>query len=399
MSNSIHRFSELAFKYLKGELDADEVKELDDYLAASEDNRLFFERLTSKENLDEKLDKVFSVDHDAMWKNIVSATPKLQRGRLFTIRPTLKYAAAVILIAALGAYIYLGRSKKAELAKVAPQTVPASIDIMPGGNKAILTLAGGQKIVLDSAANGNLATQGQTAILKTADGQITYNTQDKGTVSTVYYNTVSTPKGGQYQLILSDGSKVWMNAASTLHFPTAFTGTQRQVELDGEAYFEVAKDALMPFVVKIKDGAAIKVLGTQFNIMAYGDEQDTKTTLVEGSVRVSNGTTNLMLQPGQQALSATGNNDAPLRFNKNPNIEEVLAWKNGVFQFANADLRLVMRQVARWYDVEVVFDDRVPEVHFTGRISRSLKASELLSGIEYVGVHFKIEGKKVLVLP
>lgn len=399
MSNSIHRFSELAFKYLKGELDADEVKELDDYLAASEDNRLFFERLTSKESLNEKLDKVFAVDHEAMWKNIVSATPKLQRGRLFTIRPTLKYAAAVILIAALGTYIYLGRSKKAELTKVAPQAVPASIDIMPGGNKAILTLSGGQKIVLDSAANGNLATQGQTAILKTADGQITYNTQNKGNAAAVYYNTVSTPKGGQYQLTLSDGSKVWMNAASTLHFPTAFTGTQRQVELDGEAYFEVAKNAMSPFVVKVKDGAAIKVLGTHFNIMAYGDEQYTKTTLVEGSVRVTNGNSNVKLQPGQQALSETGNSKAPVIVNKYPNIEEVLAWKNGVFQFANADLRLVMRQVARWYDVDVVFDNRVPEVHFTGRISRSLEVSELLSGIEYVGVHFKIDGKKILVLP
>jgi ferric-dicitrate binding protein FerR (iron transport regulator) len=151
--------------------------------------------------------------------------------------------------------------------------------------------------------------------------------------------------------------------------------------------------------VKVKDGAAIKVLGTEFNIMTYRDEQDTKTTLVKGSVKVTNGNFNVMLQPGQQALSKTGNSSAPVIINQYPNMEEVLGWKNGVFQFANADLRLVMRQVARWYDVEVKFDDRVPEVHFSGRISRSLKASELLSGIEYVGVHFKIEGKKVLVLP
>lgn len=393
--------SSLAFKYLKGELNDAENKELQEYLEQSEANRSFFAEITDTEKLNKRLEDVYALDDKAMWKNIVAATPKLQKGRLFTIRPSLKYAAAVILIAAIGAYLYTSRGKKAELVKVTPtpQTAPAPIDIMPGGNKAILTLAGGQRIVLDSVANGNIATQGQTAILKTADGQLDYNTQDKGTATAVYYNTVSTPKGGQYQLTLSDGSKVWMNAASTLHFPTSFTGTQRLVELDGEAYFEVAKDAFTPFVVKVKDGAAIKVLGTEFNIMAYGNEQDTKTTLVKGSVKVTNGNFNAMLQPRQQALSKTGNSTAPVIINQYPNMEEVLGWKNGVFQFVNADLRLVMRQIARWYDVEVLFDDRVPEVHFTGSISRSLKASELLSGIEYVGVHFKIEGKKVLVLP
>ena len=397
MNNSIHKLSELAFKYLKGELDAAEIEELNTYLAASEDNRLFFEELTSKDNLNSKLESVYAVEGKAMWKDIVVATPKLQKGRTIIMRPSLKYAAAVILIAGLGAYVYMSRLQKAEVTTAVPKTTPAQNDILPGSNKAVLTLANGKTIILDSASNGKLATQGKTAIVKTADGELAYDS--KNAVPEVYYNTVSTPKGGQYQLTLSDGSKIWMNAASMLRFPTAFTGTERMVELDGEAYFEVAKNALKPFIVKSKNGMTVQILGTHFNIMAYGEEKEMKTTLIEGLVKVAHGASVAMLKPGQQAVAATGNTNNPVRINKDADIDEAIAWKNGIFQFNNADLKTVMRQIARWYDVEVNYDDRVPEKRFTGRVSRNLKASELLSGIEYVGVHFKIEGKKILVLP
>jgi len=287
--------------------------------------------------------------------------------------------------------------KKAEVARVVPETVPTQNDILPGGNKAILTLASGQIINLDTIANGNLATQGHTAIVKTADGQLSYNNKDAA--AEIYYNTVSTPKGGQYQLKLSDGTLITMNAASSIRFPTAFTGTQRVVELDGEAYFEVAKNPTMPFIVKSKTGMNVQVFGTHFNVMAYEEEQDARTTLIEGAVKVSNGSSAVMLKPGQQALSANSNASSPIRINNEPDIEEAIAWKNGIFQFNNADLKTVMRQIARWYDVEISYNERVPEKRFTGRVSRNLKASELLSGIEYVGVHFKIEGKKIEVLP
>jgi transmembrane sensor len=410
MNNSLHKLSELALKKLKGELNAAEIEELNVYLEASEDNRLFFEQLTSKENLTRKLEDVYAVDQKVMWKDIVSATPKLQKGRTIIMRPSLKYAAAVILVAALGTYVYLNRHQKEEVAKVVvPATIPVQNDALPGGNKATLTLGNGQKIILDSAANGNLALQGKTKIVKTSDGQLAYTSQSD--VTNVYYNTVSTPKGGQYQLTLSDGTKIWMNAASVLRFPTAFTGKERLVELDGEAYFDVAPVQLpakgghalsgqkMPFIVKSKNGMTVQVLGTHFNIMAYGDEQDTKTTLIEGSVKISNGSSVAMLQPGQQALTTTGNAGTGIRVNKEADIAEAIAWKNGIFQFNDADLETVMRQIARWYDVDISYEGQLPEKRFTGRMSRNLKASELLSGIEFIGVHFKIEGKKIVVQP
>jgi transmembrane sensor len=398
MNNSLHKLSELAFKKLKGELNAAEIEELNVYLEASEDNRLFFEQLTSKENLTRKLEDVYAVDQKVMWKGIVSATPKLQKGRTIIMRPSLKYAAAVILVAALGTYVYLNRRPKTEVAKVVvPATTPVQNDALPGGNKATLTLGNGQKIILDSAANGNLALQGKTKIVKTSDGQLAYTTQSD--VTNVYYNTVSTPKGGQYQLTLSDGTKIWMNAASVLRFPTAFTGKERLVELDGEAYFEVAKNALKPFIVKSKNGMIVQVLGTHFNMMAYADEQDAKTTLIEGSVKISNGSSVAMLKPGQQALTATGNAGTGIRVNKEADIAEAIAWKNGIFQFNDADLETVMRNIARWYDVDISYEGQLPDKRFTGRMSRNLKASELLSGIEFIGVHFKIEGKKIVVQP
>jgi transmembrane sensor len=398
MDNALHKLSGLALKHLKGELDAAETAELNAYLEASEDNRLFFEKFTNRDNLREKLEWVYAIDQQAMWNKIVTATPQLQKGRTIFMRYSLRYAAAAFLIAALGVYFYMNRHQKPNVANT---TIPASTigktDLPPGGNRATLTLANGQTIILDSAAKGNLATEGKTNIVKTADGQLAYDSKDA--VTDVYYNTVSTPKGGQYQLTLSDGSKIWMNAASALRFPTAFTRKERLVELDGEAYFEVAKDAQMPFIVKLKNGATVQVLGTHFNVMAYGEEQDIKTTLIEGSVKVLSGSSAAMLKPGQQALSPTSNDDSPLRINKDANIEETIAWKNGIFQFNNADLKTVMRQIARWYDVEISYEGELPEKRFTGRMPRLLKASELLSGIEYVGVHFKIEGKKISVLP
>jgi transmembrane sensor len=396
MNNSIHKLSDLAFKYLKGELNAEEIEELNQYLAASEDNRLFFEQLISTDNINNKLETVYAADENVIWKKIVASTPKLQKGRTIVMHPSLKYAVAVIFIAALGAYIYMNRHQKTDVAVVKP-VAPTQTDLLPGGNKATLTLADGKAIILDNAANGNLATQGETKIIKTADGELAYAGQNS--VTDVYYNTISTPKGGQYQLTLSDGTKVWINAASALRFPTAFKGNERLVELIGEAYFEVAKNAQMPFIVKTKTGINVQVLGTHFNVMSYADEKETKATLIEGLVKVSNGVSVAMLRPGQQALSSTENTSAGIQVNKEADIEEAIAWKNGIFQFNNADLYTIMRQIARWYDVSIRYEGQMPEKRFSGTISRNLKASELLSGIEFIGVKFKIDGRQIVVQP
>jgi transmembrane sensor len=394
MNNSA-RISDLAFKYLKGELDAAESEELNEYLAASEDNRLFFESLINTDNINRNVKAIYEFNRAATWQTIVAGTPKLQKRKVILMRPSLKYAAAVILVAALGAYVYMNRHHKPDAVVVKP-VAPKQNDLLPGGNKATLTLAGGKTITLDNAGNGNIATQGNTEIIKTADGQLAYNSRSAS--AEVYFNTVSTPKGGQYQLTLADGTKIWMNAASALRFPTAFTGTERLVELDGEAYFEVAKNAQTPFIIKTKSGTTVQVLGTHFNIMAYRDEQDTKTTLLEGSVKVAFGQTEATLKPGQQAISPTERSTA-IVVNKHANIEEAIAWKNGVFQFNDADLKMVMRQIARWYDVEISYEGNIPEKVFTGSMARNLNASELLSGIEFIGVKFRIDGKKIVVHP
>jgi transmembrane sensor len=187
-----------------------------------------------------------------------------------------------------------------------------------------------------------------------------------------------------------------------LRFPVSFSEDKRVVKLEGEAFFEVAastgKNGKRPFIVEM-NGMEVEVLGTHFNIMAYGDEPDKKTTLIEGSVKVSNGSSVAMLKPGQQALTTTGNTATGIRINKEADIAEAIAWKDGNFQFNHADLETVMRQIARWYDVDVSYEGQLPEKRFTGTVSRNLKASQVLSDLEFIGVHFKIEGKKIVVLP
>jgi ferric-dicitrate binding protein FerR (iron transport regulator) len=208
-------------------------------------------------------------------------------------------------------------------------------------------------------------------------------------------NTVATPRGGQYQLVLNDGSKVWLNSASSLSFPAVFKGKTREVEITGEAYFEVAKNAKMPFKVKVNN-TVVEVFGTHFNIMAYNDEAEMTTTLLEGSVKISNKQYTNMLKPGQQA---TINHNGPIRVTDEPDADDAIAWKEGIFQFRDADLEAIMRQAARWYDVQVSFAGKIPSKEFTGRISRNVKASELMGMLKYMGVNFKIEDKHITVLP
>ena len=277
-------------------------------------------------------------------------------------------------------------------------------DVPPGGNKAILTLANGRTILLDSTQNGDLAEQGDTKITKPENGLLAYQAGATN-ANTVFYNTLSTPCGGQFRLVLPDGSKVWLNAASSIKYPTVFEGNERRVEINGEAYFEIAHryaeggTKRVPFIVSITGGAApteIEVLGTHFNVMAYTDEADIKTTLLEGSVKLKSGNTSGLLQPGQQFALSRKNNG--LQLVGNADIDATMAWKNGYFQFRSTDVQTVMRQVARWYDVKVAYEGNVAQ-YFNGRIPRSVSAATLFKVLELTGgVHFKMEGRKITVV-
>jgi ferric-dicitrate binding protein FerR (iron transport regulator) len=265
-------------------------------------------------------------------------------------------------------------------------------DVSPGNNKAILTLADGSSIILDDARDGAITQQGGTKVIKIG-GKLAYHTT--GNSSEIEYNTITTPRGGQYQVELPDGSRVWINAASSLRFPTAFTGNERRVEINGEAYFEVAKNKSMPFIVKVND-AKVEVLGTHFNINAYDDEGIMTTTLLEGSVKFVSSDKISILKPGQQSQLSK---DGQVKLINDVDIDKVMAWKNGLFVFDNSDLETVMRQLSRWYDIDVVFRTRNVATSFVGEIPRTSKLSDILKVFELASkLQFEIAGKKVIVM-
>lgn len=276
-------------------------------------------------------------------------------------------------------------------------------DVEPGGNKAILTLADGSEIILDQAGKGNLARQAGVQIVKTTNGQLVYTVKEssdssKG-ISENLTNTISTPRGGQYQVNLPDGTRVWLNAASSLKFPLSFaTLKERKVELKGEAYFEVEKDAARPFIVQ-SDRQTVQVLGTHFNINSYEDEPDVKTTLLEGAVKVTalNGAKaeQAFLKPGQQARISSGSKPINV-LRVDPMVE--VAWKNGQFFFENESIENIMKQISRWYDVEVVYEDEVTGKTVWGSVTRYANVSKVLAVLELTGeIHFKIEGRRITV--
>ncbi|HTE34462.1 MAG TPA: FecR domain-containing protein [Chryseolinea sp.] len=264
-----------------------------------------------------------------------------------------------------------------------------------GGNKASLILSDGTAIVLDDAANGLLTTQAGIKISKTADGQLKYDASQSLTSNANVFNTIKTPRGGQYQVVLPDGSSVWLNAASSLKFPTVFSGNERKVELTGEAYFEVAKNAAKPFIVA-SGNQNVEVLGTHFNINAYQDDGSIRTTLLEGSIKVSHAQTNdfRLLAPGQQAEL-----EKEIRVTK-VDVHQSIAWKKGYFSFAGENIKTLMRQISRWYDVEVEYEGNLTTEGFVGSMSRFENVSEVLHMLELTGmIHFKFDGRKIIVSP
>ncbi|WP_127124849.1 FecR family protein [Pseudoflavitalea rhizosphaerae] len=300
-------------------------------------------------------------------------------------------AAAVILLLSIGAWFYLSRNKKDEPARIAA-TRKAIPEKDPGRNTAILTLGDNSFVELDSAGNGVISTQGGS-VVQLANGELAYQAQ--ANAGTVTYNKISTPKGGEFTVTLSDGTKVWLNAASSIRFPTVFSGSKREVELTGEAYMEVTEDSKHPFEVKIR-GVNVTVLGTQFNVNGYEDEDELVTTLVSGRVRVSaTGSNDQLLQPGQHAVFNNGNGHL---FVEKADVAEETAWKNGKTWFNGANIRQIMRQISRWYNVDVEYRGNVVNMDFTCTVSRKDKLSKLLSLLELTGaVEFTMEGNTIIV--
>ena len=323
------------------------------------------------------------LDFDDIYAEILAPAPVV-RARIFTFGRVA--AAAIVLLLAGSAYWLM--NKQPEKTIVAVEQVTHT-DIAPGMNKAVLTLGDGSTVTLDSAGN-QVIKQG----IRKQNGQLLYTSPGDGSI--VHYNKLSTPRGGQFKIVLPDGTKVWLNSASTLRYPTAFTGTQRTVELEGQGYFEVAKNAAQPFKVMVGD-MEVQVLGTDFDVMAYPDESTVNTTLLKGSVQVKEGAALQLLQPGQQAVLDHQRHAMTV---KTADLKKVTAWKNGLFVFNNMALPAILREVARWYDVEIVYAAKPSEELYGGGIGRNLNLSGVLDLLEASGYnHFRIEGRKVIVLP
>ncbi|HQV55628.1 MAG TPA: FecR domain-containing protein [Chitinophagaceae bacterium] len=391
--NEAFQQSQFILKHLRGELSMAEKNELDAWLGSNDNNRILFEELTNEVLLKKELQFFDSIETETAWQKIAAQGKK--PATIVPIKTNRRwwYAAAAVLL--LGGFLTYRLAFQQPDKTPIVKTTPEKNDVAPGGNKAILTLADGSTIILDNAANGNLAEQGNTKVIKLDDGQLAYNAGGIG--SEVVYNTISTPRGGQYQLTLADGTKVWLNAASTLRFPATFSGTERKVELTGEGYFEVAKNAAMPFKIDVAGKGEVEVLGTHFNINSYNNEPAINTTLIEGSVKVTGLTLGktVVLMPGQQTqLSGTGD----ISINRNPDIESVLAWKNEKFVFQNTDLKSIMRQLERWYDISVSYEGNGYTDEYVGIISRNVNISQILKMLEKTSeARFQINGKNIIV--
>lgn len=302
-------------------------------------------------------------------------------------------AAASLAIIASGAVFFKSIQPIKNVSPVAA-LLKQEVIVLPGSDNAILVLDDGSTVTLDQAANGPVGRQGSTQILK-KDGQLLYSADETAApMANVVYNTLKTPRGGQYQLILADGTKVWMNAGSSLHFPTTFPGKERVVMLTGEAYFEVAKDAHRKFSVQV-NGTTVNVLGTHFNVMAYENEASMAITLLEGSINVAGNKSNVTLRPGQQAQLKLGEDFMVLN---NVNLEETLSWKNGYFQFNHTKLDVLMRQIERWYKVDAVYKGKIPDRQFGGKISRKSDIQHVIKILAASKVYVKLEGDKLIIL-
>ncbi len=411
--SSNERYQELAEKWLNNTITSQEKEEFAHWYSEGQDNDIHLSKSFAR-NEKELQRRIYS-----RINRKISSTEEVS----FRIYQSWYAVAAIILfILSVGLYYYPINTPVRQFAGKQLQSKPilnnpalktpvvsksndqvlVENDIKAGNDKAILTLSDGTKIILDDAHNGVLANQGGNSILKTSEGELIYSfSKDNGIqaakekTESVLFNTIQTPKGGKFLVMLPDGSKVWLNAASSLRFPTVFTGLKRQVELKGEAYFEVAHNKSMIFEVNTRN-QTVQVLGTHFNINAYLDEPSVNTTLLEGSVRISDLRTNTtqLLKPGEQAKVSQKIEVVSVK-----DTREAVAWKDGYFQFNDEDIQTVMRQIERWYDVTVTYEGKVPKNRFGGEIERSLSLLQVLKILEKTKVHFRLEGREVIVMP
>ncbi|WP_175632640.1 FecR family protein [Pedobacter ghigonis] len=374
---------ELLTKFKNGEATAAEIREIDLWYENQASNSGYTDMMPSDERFEAKqkiLQRINTSIH--------------QEAKVIKISPYKKlkpYAIAASLLFAIGVAFYFKPARKSK----AEHNLVIVNDIAPGNNKATLTLANGKRISLANLSNGEIASQSGIRISKTDNGQLVYESVANTAVSgKAEFNTIEVPVGGQWQVILPDRSKVWLNALSSITYPLHFSGKERNVKISGEAYFEVAHNSKMPF--KVQSGQqTVEVLGTHFNVMAYADEQLIKTTLMEGSVKVYEGKESKLLVPGEQAQVGSGK----ITVTKNIDVEDVVAWKNGYFKF-DENLESIMAKVARWYNVEIVYQVKPdPGIVYAGKVSRTKNISSLLKIIEFDGdVHFKIDGRRVIVM-
>lgn len=348
-------------------------------------------------NHDDAVINIAASRDEVRQKLLHNISKKRSATKIISIRRRVAGIAAVAaFIIGLSGLLYINLNKKNNKNIAKNESTPPPVnDIKPGTAGAILTLADGRVIVLDTAVNGTLASAHDMQINKD-NAALSFSGENASEMATAY-NLLATPRARQQQLILSDGTHVWLNAESSIRFPGVFAGAKREVEITGEAYFEVAKDRARPFTVKINN-ARVEVLGTHFNIMAYKNEKVLKTTLVEGSVQFINGSNSLTLKPGQQSQLMENEN---VRLVKHVDMEQILAWKNGRQVFVGADIELLMRQIERWYNIDVEFVGKIPQRSFTGDIPREANLSEVLRLFEINNIHFKLDAlnRRLILMP
>lgn len=395
--NDHYKVSGWIVKYLRSELSVTEKENLESWIKEKDSNSKLFQRLTNYDNIYNEFSYFSNPEKEKSWQRIQTyvESKNVVSHQRFYYKNLMKYAA--ILVCLLGSMFFIIKYYKHQ-EKTIVKHQPYLNDIQPGGNIAILELSNGQKIRLDSANGGKIATEQDIIITKSADGQLIYDWSNVTNLNhqELSYNTIITPKGGKYQLKLADGTKVWLNAMSSLKFPTAFSEKERIVELVGEAYFEVQEDKDKPFLVKI-NGTEVKVLGTHFNISAYADENHITTTLLEGAVKIKRQSISTLLKPGQEVRIDLYNN---LFLKRQADIEKVIAWKNDCFVFRDESIESLMTTISRWYNIEVSYKGNMDGKVYGGKFSRKNNLSELLKSLELTGtVKFTVEERRVTVMP
>lgn len=401
-----NKLDELLSLFAEGKISRDEFEHLFDYIRSEGDDESINFAIDQELGKMKKCVSLTDGEKDTIFQNIVTNNRFVEetdsdRPEKHIIRAWYQVgvAASILAMLSIGLFFYTNRTIDKSVALLKSKTINEKSVIKPGGDKAVLTLSDGSKIILEDAKKGLLANQAGVSIQKTADGELLYsfaknvNSVSETLPQEVIYNKIETPFGGKYQINLPDGSKVWLNSASTLRFPALFSGNTREVELNGEAYFDVAKNPNKPFKVITKD-QIVEVLGTQFNINSYSDEETFKTTLIEGSVKIIYKDKVVLLSPGQQFQPSMKSSKVI-----EADTEEVTAWKNGYFLFKDEDIQSIMRKVSRWYNVEVNYSGNIPDVGFGGNISRSKDINEVLNVLQLTNaVHFKVEGRRITVM-